>query len=455
MGHPRLTWLKIHEYRHVARGTHLEFGAGFNVLLGRNGTGKTTLLELIEMIWAKGFDRIAKEPFHLEYAVELDALEGGSIPRCLIEVEVENSQPEASQPEPRHGRGVSKPLQFKYQIVVRSQSGEQAMRIKGTPLQAILTSKWRSGAVAVLGPSDWPIVWAAPSQYFNLEAPPDTPEADEKEIETLSSWAEQCVLTLETVFNEGRYDESLGAFSAMSISGSGEVMGGMSWTRWEIERRIDQQAKVYPIHLTDCRFFPHRLQHRWADELIEDPKKEPPEFQSTFQEVGLGAFLELTGYQGGIVKSGTPSRERGVVVEKLRFHAPEFWITLPNAEIPAQELSYGEKRLLAFLWYLQCYPTLVIADELVNGFHHEWIERCIELIHGRQAFLASQNPLLLDCLPLDSKETVRRSFITCRRGEDGRMEWKNLTEEEAADFYRAYERQTRYTHEILRGKGLW
>lgn len=462
MGHPRLTWLKIHEYRHVARGTHLDFGEGFNVLLGCNGTGKTTLLELIEMIWAKGFDPIANEPFHLEYAVEFDELDvsgfdsaRGSIPGCLIQVEVENSQLEPSQPEPRHGRGGPKSLQFKYQVVVMSLSGEEAFTIKGTPLQATLTTKRRSGAVAVLGPSGWPIVWAAPSQYFSLDDPSDVAEAEDKERDTLGDWAEWCSLTLDSVFNEGRYDESLGAFTAMSTIGYGGEVGGLPWTQWEIERRIDREAKVYPVHLNDCRFFPHGLQHRWRDELSKDPTREPPEFQSSFQDVGLGAFLELTGYEGGIVKSGTPARERKDAVEKLRFRAPEFQIKLPNAEIPAQALSYGEKRLLAFLWYLLCNPSVVIADELVNGFHHAWIERCVELIHGRQAFLASQNPLLLDCLPIDSEEAVRRSFITCRRGEDGRMEWKNLTAEEAADFYRAYERQTRYTHEILRGKGLW
>src|SRR5678810_540074 len=43
----RLTRLKINRFRNVTPGTELRFDDGINVLLGRNGTGKTTLLELI------------------------------------------------------------------------------------------------------------------------------------------------------------------------------------------------------------------------------------------------------------------------------------------------------------------------------------------------------------------------------------------------------------------------
>ena len=29
-------------------------------------------------------------------------------------------------------------------------------------------------------------------------------------------------------------------------------------------------------------------------------------------------------------------------------------------------------------------PTLVIADELVNGLHHQWIEACMQQLGERQ-----------------------------------------------------------------------
>jgi recombinational DNA repair ATPase RecF len=46
MANLRLRRLKIEKFRNVVPGTELVFGDGMNVLLGRNGTGKTTLLQL-------------------------------------------------------------------------------------------------------------------------------------------------------------------------------------------------------------------------------------------------------------------------------------------------------------------------------------------------------------------------------------------------------------------------
>ncbi len=43
----RLTRLKIDRFRNVKPGTDLRFGPTFNVLLGKNATGKSTLLDVI------------------------------------------------------------------------------------------------------------------------------------------------------------------------------------------------------------------------------------------------------------------------------------------------------------------------------------------------------------------------------------------------------------------------
>ncbi|WP_438013724.1 AAA family ATPase [Sorangium sp. So ce315] len=123
-----------------------------------------------------------------------------------------------------------------------------------------------------------------------------------------------------------------------------------------------------------------------------------------------------------------------------------------------QHLSYGQKRLLAFLYYLDANPSFVIADELVNGLHHAWIEECMNAIGDRQAFLTSQNPLLLDYLSFESAEQVKESFILCRNQVDGdreRMIWRNMTDDEADMFYRAYQVGIEHVGEILRTRGLW
>jgi hypothetical protein len=121
-------------------------------------------------------------------------------------------------------------------------------------------------------------------------------------------------------------------------------------------------------------------------------------------------------------------------------------------------LSYGQKRLLTFFYYLACNDDIVIADELVNGLHHHWITACVEAIGERQAFLTSQNPLLLDYIPITSPEQVHRSFVLCRderRGGRPAWAWANMRDEDAAEFFVAYEVGVEHVSEILQSRGLW
>ncbi len=121
-------------------------------------------------------------------------------------------------------------------------------------------------------------------------------------------------------------------------------------------------------------------------------------------------------------------------------------------------LSYGQKRLLAFLYYLDVNEHYVVADELVNGMHHDWIKACLELMGTRQTFLTSQNPLLLDYLPLESVEQVQRSFIQCNaRTSDKKSEfvWSNLDAEDATQLLADYEVGIQHVGELLRVRGLW
>ncbi len=121
-------------------------------------------------------------------------------------------------------------------------------------------------------------------------------------------------------------------------------------------------------------------------------------------------------------------------------------------------LSYGQKRMLSFLYYLALNPRLIIVDELVNGLHHAWIKACIEEIGDRQGLLTSQNPLLLDYLTFESIDEVRQRFILCRsERENGREQlvWRNPTQEEAESFFRAYQAGIQHVGEILVDKGLW
>jgi hypothetical protein len=173
-----------------------------------------------------------------------------------------------------------------------------------------------------------------------------------------------------------------------------------------------------------------------------------------------GRFVELTGMADMGIVLGLANRHATDAGEDVaEFSRVGFLLRVDESSSVAHDLlSYGQKRLLSFLYYAAANPHIVIADELVNGLHYEWIEACLKEIQDRQSFLTSQNPILLDMLPFESEEAAQGTFILCSREvKDGRgtMVWRNMSDKEGADFFRAYETQALQVSEILRNKDLW
>src|ERR1051325_687359 len=71
----KLKRLRVERFRSLVKGTELSFSDGINVVLGQNGTGKTTLLELISMVVCSDFSSIATEEFALEYELSVPEAE--------------------------------------------------------------------------------------------------------------------------------------------------------------------------------------------------------------------------------------------------------------------------------------------------------------------------------------------------------------------------------------------
>jgi hypothetical protein len=70
----RLKRLRIDKYRNVAPGTELHFSDGFNVLLGKNGTGKTTLLSLIGVLASDTLGPLAGNPLDITYTLAFEGV---------------------------------------------------------------------------------------------------------------------------------------------------------------------------------------------------------------------------------------------------------------------------------------------------------------------------------------------------------------------------------------------
>lgn len=253
--------------------------------------------------------------------------------------------------------------------------------------------------------------------------------------------------------NAGRFDEALGAVVSITEGKSFTELGGTLGSVVLFEKNAGGNPRLEAF-----RHIPSALWKYLGDEaptLIGRESITVPHDQVSF----LADAVTLLGFKQARMILRLLSKDVRDGNEEFLYSHFAFSFTFEDGSIITHDLlSYGQKRLLAFLYYAAANPDIVIADELVNGLHYDWIEACLKAIRDRQAFLTSQNPVLLDFLPFQSAEEVQRTFILCRREvKDGHVQlsWQNMSAQSAESFFRSYKTEALQVSEILRARGLW
>ncbi|MBN8229891.1 AAA family ATPase [Corallococcus macrosporus] len=340
-----LTRLTIEKFRNVAP-TTLEFRPGINVLLGRNATGKTTLLRLLSMLLDVPGEPLQDEPLSASWRVMGRILDfEQTTSRVRVEAPALPLEP-GGTPE----RGSLPGLQYSGALRFE-QDGDEVLRAELLPTELVLHHAGSSTREARHSSSP-PITSIIASLWRNQ---------GEASLELTSKLLHSRIRT------SGRLDEGLDRFNETN--------------------RLNPEPDRHTARLSNLKLF--------------------------FKRAG--------------------------------------------EEVSHEELSHGQKRLLAFFAHVDASPDLVISDELANGLHHEWISVCLDEIGERQAILTSQNPLLLDFLRFGGIEEVRRTFILCERmgsAANPRLIWRNLSEDEAGSFFLAYRTGLQRVSDILRTQGL-
>jgi len=413
----KLRRLRIDKFRSVAPGTELRFSDGFNVLLGQNGTGKTTLLELISMVVRSNFQSLAKEELAIEYELEKSG-EGTLVVVIRNEQAIEQVQPPLL---------VGAPETFRSSAEIRgepSSSGQQSL------IRYNAETGLHVGDKPPYGPLGIPSCMDPGFLFFYLL----------KDL-TLARFAQSVIVA----GRAQRFDESLELFARITDSSGfpGELL--------RLARGPFIPGSFAPPLVPDAMlrklegmYKPTRSDYALAHQDLD--------FLSEIKDVMgfASAELKVDVIERHPVNGASERVKLGNLVFRFWWEGGDF--------ITHSRLSYGQKRLLTFFYYLASNPDFVIADELVNGLHHRWIAASVEAIGQRQAFLTSQNPLLFDYLPLASPEEVRSSFVLCRsEPRDGRpgWAWENMSEEDAAELFAAHEVGIEHVSEILQSRGLW
>ncbi len=404
----KLKRLTIHKFRNVKPGVTVEFNDGLNILLGRNGSGKTTFLNLVSMILRDDLSGLANEEFKIEYE-----LSDGNAKCHAVVVNRAVASPTAE---------VQSAL-FPSMLPDFEATADLRFRSRGRRTVNV-TSRGRAHSFA--GHSSPKEHWWSPTSRFYRFL-------SSLEVSLNRPWPPE--------FAALRFDESLDLFRRIHSAPDGEL----------------RLAATQAYRSTGGTLVPPFV----ADSLLRVNVEEKHDLSLKKNQVPqLALFTTEAELQDAELRSQLIGETTNRGETTCRFSPPTLYCTLHDGltKFTQDHLSYGQKRLWTFLYYLACNPDVVIADELVNGLHHRWIKLCVSQIGERQAFLTSQNPLLFDYVPMESAEDIRTRFILCRTeagdGQHG-MVWENMGQAKAVELHDAYDAGIEQVGEMLQSRGLW
>lgn len=408
----KLKRLTIHKFPRVKPGTELVFNDGFNVLLGVNGSGKTTLLKLVCNILAGRFDVLRDGDLHVSYALE----DGPN--RCTVDARMSPRRPKTVAARAPH-------VDVDVQI---SLPGHAPISVRFIDDEAGITYGEAAIERAKVSTRYAPPISAALAQLEEAET------LDDAALALIPG-----VLAVEPV----RFDESTHWFESQFAS------DGVSLHRLPSGEVYPFPSYVLPPAVGEA--LAAEIDATELDEYRVDQERLP-----FLREASNALGLKDASLYIGLMQREPDDTDGTRMYE---FGNPRLYFTKTDGtRLLHEQLSFGQQRLLAFYFFAAIHSQILVADELTNGMHHSMIASCIDLIGDRQAFLATQNPLLLDNLGFESAEAVRRTFILCSTEQDNgreQMVWRNMTAQESENFYRDYKVGISHVNDILRSWGLW
>ncbi|MFO0561191.1 MAG: AAA family ATPase [Polyangiales bacterium] len=405
----RLAWLHVHALDDIQE-QRLQFDREINVILGKNGVGKTTLLNLLSNVLRWDFSAWNQRSFDVEYQFELG--------KWFWHVRVKNVRDRELDREGGAGYRAEVSLHARYEeFELRCESDRSGYR------RVINGAERRFESVGL-----WPL--------FLFSA-----HMDDAWSNSVGVVRAPLAISPDTT----RFDEGLDVFRSM-----------LGWITAErpLEWRSDGPAAWRGNRALEGELW------RW---LLPEKLLAQPDAPVLVKHEQLGisqAFLEALDAVDVVANFGLPEVQHQGDTTTVSVSSFELRMVRANGDVLRHtSWSWGQQRLVAFALYLAMNKHFVVADELVNGMHHDWIALCRRELEHRQSFVTSQNPIFVDYVDLDSIEQIQRSFILCgvKETSSGRTArtWRNMSEREATELWDARSSNFESTSETMRTRGWW
>jgi energy-coupling factor transporter ATP-binding protein EcfA2 len=431
-------WLRsltIHRYEQFRDCPRVELSPDDNLVLGINGSGKTSLLRLLAAVLRWNYDALLGQPFDIEFEQVLELAPDKSV-SIQGRVRYQPAPPAMMQQSQARRVARSKYDGLEATFSIRHDRWTCTAHVRDSLLDVV------DGA-SVLGHLPLQTAWMA--------------------------WE------IANVLMDGSEDV-LAEDHPASI----------------VERIHERAMATFMVRETDIDFakLTKSIPYRYASSFIEDPgdvsEDENPQWFPLLYEVVTeaagqkndhGYFAPVTYERDAEVGRGLDMRpllkaldaksisfrpeiektESLAEGERLEGKGVDIRVLFPSGtEVRDSLLTFGQKRLITIaLGALICGGSPLLVDEIDNGLHPGLLEKTLEIIRGRQTFLASHNKLVVDLLDYDSPEDLRRTIHLCRREPDGTQRLVALSDDQVREVFEKIEVGIMNPSDVLLGEGLW